>query len=269
MNTRQLEEKSDAERHDIENTIGELRQRLSPGQLLDEVLAYTKDGGGAFLSNFGRQASANPLPVSLIGAGLAWFLFSKGGENAGQRSQPAQSDAKAAVTEWGEKVAEASSSGLEQAPGLASQAGERIREGVDRAADAASGTSERIATSLSQGAAAVSDAAKSAASSGKAMATSSLAFLKDQPLILLGAGVALGAAIGTSIPKTDVEDKLMGEAAGEIKSQASDMAGEQLEKAKDSGEHLYGEIAQSIKQEIEGLTGGKSRGQDGGGPSIQ
>jgi len=78
MNTQQLEEKSDSERLEMEQTIVELRTRLSPGQLIDELLAYTKDGGGEFLSNLGRQATANPLPVTLIGAGLSWFLFSKG-----------------------------------------------------------------------------------------------------------------------------------------------------------------------------------------------
>src|SRR6186713_1712322 len=82
MNTQQLEARSELERNAVENTVGELRRRLSPGQLVDELLAYTNDGGGEFISNLGRQATNNPLPVTLIGAGLAWFLFSKGGSNA-------------------------------------------------------------------------------------------------------------------------------------------------------------------------------------------
>ena len=73
-------------------------------------------------------------------------------------------------------------------------------------------------------------------------------------MLLLGAGLALGAAIGAGIPGTEVEDKLMGEASEDLKNQAQDMAGEQLDKAKQSGEHLYGEIAQSIKEEIANLS---------------
>src|SRR5947209_600677 len=75
MNAQQLEAQSELQRREIENTIGELRRRLSPGQLVDELLAYTKDGGGQFLSNLGRQATANPLPVTLMGAGLTWLLL--------------------------------------------------------------------------------------------------------------------------------------------------------------------------------------------------
>src|SRR3954464_3549442 len=89
MNSQQLEAQSESQRNAVEDTMGELRRRLSPGQLIDELLAYTKDGGGEFLSNLGRQATANPLPVTLIGAGLGWFLFSKGQSqsNGAQSSQ--------------------------------------------------------------------------------------------------------------------------------------------------------------------------------------
>src|SRR5579859_220920 len=86
MNTKQLEAKSELERDAVQNTIGELRRRLSPGQLVDEFLAYTNDGGGEFISNLGRQATNNPLPVTLIGAGLAWFLFSQGGSKPSEQN---------------------------------------------------------------------------------------------------------------------------------------------------------------------------------------
>jgi hypothetical protein len=42
MNTQQLEARSDLERDAVENTLGELRRRLSPGQLVDELLAYCR-----------------------------------------------------------------------------------------------------------------------------------------------------------------------------------------------------------------------------------
>ena len=72
----QIERELDAQRNRIEARIGEIRERLSPGQLLDEALSYTKNGGAHFASNLGQQVSANPMPAALVGIGLAWQIAS-------------------------------------------------------------------------------------------------------------------------------------------------------------------------------------------------
>lgn len=71
-----IEREVSEQRNRIEARIGEIRERLSPGQLVDEVLSYTKDGGSRFASNLGRQITANPLPTALVGVGLAWLIAS-------------------------------------------------------------------------------------------------------------------------------------------------------------------------------------------------
>lgn len=46
----------------------ELRERITPGQLVDQAVDYARDsGGGMFVRNLGRQTTANPLPVALAG----------------------------------------------------------------------------------------------------------------------------------------------------------------------------------------------------------
>lgn len=72
----QIERELDAQRNRIEARIGEIRERLSPGQLLDEALSYTKNGGAHFAANLGQQVSANPMPATLVGIGLAWLIAS-------------------------------------------------------------------------------------------------------------------------------------------------------------------------------------------------
>ena len=72
----ELEREVNAQRDRVEARIGEIKDRLSPGQLIDEVLSYTKDGGGKFASNLGQQITANPLPAALVGVGLAWLIAS-------------------------------------------------------------------------------------------------------------------------------------------------------------------------------------------------
>lgn len=56
------------------NHLDELTRRLSPGQLLDEGLAYLRNGQGAvFVRNLGEDLRDNPLPVALSAIGLAWL----------------------------------------------------------------------------------------------------------------------------------------------------------------------------------------------------
>jgi len=89
----QLEQHADRQRERIVDTLEELRGRLTPGQIVDQVSDYVSEGtGGAFLRNLRAQCIANPVPVAFMGAGLAWLMLSGFRErrDAGRlRSKPA------------------------------------------------------------------------------------------------------------------------------------------------------------------------------------
>ena len=71
----QIEREIEQDRRRIEAKIGAIQEKLSPGQLIDEAIAYAKGhGGGEFVSNLKTSVVANPLPVALIGVGLAWLM---------------------------------------------------------------------------------------------------------------------------------------------------------------------------------------------------
>lgn len=73
--TSQIEREIAQDRRRIEDKIGAIQDKLSPGQLIDEALAYAKGHGGTeFASNLKSSAVSNPLPVALIGIGLAWLM---------------------------------------------------------------------------------------------------------------------------------------------------------------------------------------------------
>lgn len=62
----------------LDATIDALQERLSPGQMLDQVIAWGREGGGAeFTDNLMRTVRTNPLPVTLVGVGLAWLMASR------------------------------------------------------------------------------------------------------------------------------------------------------------------------------------------------
>lgn len=69
-----LQREVEAQRSRVESTIDQIQEKLSPGQMIDELLAYTKGGGGEFLTGLQRNVTANPLPVALLGVSLAWLI---------------------------------------------------------------------------------------------------------------------------------------------------------------------------------------------------
>ncbi|HEX2138490.1 MAG TPA: DUF3618 domain-containing protein, partial [Woeseiaceae bacterium] len=72
-----LEHEAEQTRAQLSATLDELRHSMSPGQIVDQFFDYAKDSGGAdFFRNLGQQMKANPLPVTLIGAGIAWLMMS-------------------------------------------------------------------------------------------------------------------------------------------------------------------------------------------------
>ncbi|MGQ0752019.1 MAG: DUF3618 domain-containing protein, partial [Betaproteobacteria bacterium] len=56
--------------------------------------------------------------------------------------------------------------------------------------------------------------------------------LREQPLALGAIGLAVGAVVAAAVPRTRREDEWMGEASDRIGEQAKDLAGEQLDKAR-------------------------------------
>jgi ElaB/YqjD/DUF883 family membrane-anchored ribosome-binding protein len=75
----ELQREIDMQRSRVENTIDQIQDKLSPGQLIDELLAYTKGGGGEFVASLQRNVTANPLPVALLGVSLAWLMAKPAG----------------------------------------------------------------------------------------------------------------------------------------------------------------------------------------------
>ncbi|EJC64644.1 Protein of unknown function (DUF3618) [Rhizobium leguminosarum bv. viciae WSM1455] len=81
-----LQREIDQDRRRIGDRIDAIQERMSPGQLIDEVIAYAKGSGGVeYVSNLGHALKANPLPVALMGVSLAW-LMAKGSPPSGDQT---------------------------------------------------------------------------------------------------------------------------------------------------------------------------------------
>ena len=48
---------------------------MTPGQVIDQLIDYAREGPAAgFGRNFAREIRENPLPLVLIGIGIAWLM---------------------------------------------------------------------------------------------------------------------------------------------------------------------------------------------------
>ena len=79
----EIEREVEATRAGLTETLDELRDRASPGQLFEQALDYARTSGGAeFARNLGQSVRDNPLPLLLIGAGIGWLMMSGGNRQA-------------------------------------------------------------------------------------------------------------------------------------------------------------------------------------------
>jgi hypothetical protein len=73
-------------------------------------------------------------------------------------------------------------------------------------------------------------------------------FCRDQPLVLAGLGIALGAAVGAVFPSTETEDRMMGEASDELKERTRAFAEEHYEKSRSTAETVLDKVHQRVKE---------------------
>jgi hypothetical protein len=242
--TRQIERDVERTRSDIEETVEALRDKMSLGQIVDEAAHYFRgSGGNEMVSNLTAQARANPMALALVGIGLTWLMSGRGqpatvagvgtsyGEGsalrgAGARAGETAASAKARVADASRRTGEAVSSRVHQA-------GDALSSRVHQASDAAADTYGRMSD-------------EAARIGGQAQRTVS-GIVEDEPLILAGLGLAVGAAIGAMLPPTETENRLLGEKRDRLMQGAEDMAREEWQKAKSVAK----DTAAAVQAEVE------------------
>ncbi|NWG47290.1 MAG: DUF3618 domain-containing protein [Alphaproteobacteria bacterium] len=63
-------------RAEMDETIEALKDRISPGELLDRALGLARQEGAEFGENIARRVKADPLPLALVVTGVAWLMMS-------------------------------------------------------------------------------------------------------------------------------------------------------------------------------------------------
>jgi ElaB/YqjD/DUF883 family membrane-anchored ribosome-binding protein len=207
----------------MDATLHAIERRLTPGQLVDQGLDYLRHSGGKeFVSNLGHSVQQNPLPVALVGVGLAWLMMGgrKPHYSSGASTEELASRATGAVSSVRESVGETATAVRERfdaARGRAEELGKSTRQQIDRARS----SYERM--------------------------------VREQPLALGAIGLAIGAILAAAAPRTRQEDRLMGAASDRVTGRAKEIAEESLETARKA----TSEAARAVTEEARRQTTGE------------
>jgi hypothetical protein len=149
-----LEREVEQTRWQLSGTLEELRGRMTPGRVVDQVIDYTRDSpAGDFFSNLGREVRENPLPLVVIGVGIAWLLLASNrtsraaiaaaADNLASKAEDIGTATGAFVsrtTEWGQQTA---ARVADRATDVAGTVGDKTAVLAERACDAADSLADK------------------------------------------------------------------------------------------------------------------------------
>ena len=138
----QLEQEADVTRWRLSQTLEELRGRMTPGQAVDQVLDYTRNGpAGEFLRNLGREIRENPMPLVLIGIGIAWLMIA-----SSRSSRAAIANAADSVARKAADIGNATSAAASRATEWGQQSASRLSESASNVATIVTGRRTAVAS---------------------------------------------------------------------------------------------------------------------------
>jgi len=149
-----LEQEAEETLWQLSGTLEELRARMTPGRVVDQVIDYTRDSAATdFLRNLGREVRQNPMPLVLVGIGILWMLLASNRTsravlasaadrlaNTAEDISVATGQAVTKTTEWGQQTATRLA---DRASNVANTVGGTTADLTDRARDAAGGLANK------------------------------------------------------------------------------------------------------------------------------
>jgi ElaB/YqjD/DUF883 family membrane-anchored ribosome-binding protein len=233
-------------RTQVADTATDLKERLSPSAIKAEVTDYVRDSRDQLWHTLEQKARDNPLQAVAVGAAVAYPAFqllrampaplllvgaglllsrttgkstaiSNATEVARDRTQGAMDSVSSAV----DNATDTARRKLHDAQDYARDGAETVME---RGTALASSVKDRVAEATDSAKAAVGDTTDKVMSQAEdftRQAREAVATTWDQnPLLVAGAGLVIGAVIAAAFPSTETEENLFGEASDAMRREA-------------------------------------------------
>jgi hypothetical protein len=248
----ELEREAEAARATVANTAETLRSKMTPGQLIDEMTGmFTGGDGSAALNNLKAQVRDNPLPLTLVGAGLAWLMFGQGASSSHARARYGtrhgwEGDYPSSADLGYRSAGRDGDSITDKVTGAASSAIEMASEAAGSAKQTFAGATDSIAGSARS----FADRSRGVGAQARHAAED---MFEREPLVFAALGLTIGTAIGAMLPHTRLEDETFGKYGRKLRHTGENLYEKGMEEAKDVAAEAY----RAAKEEADrqGLTG--------------
>ena len=253
-------------RSQLTDTANHVREAVAPSTIKRQVTEYVRESGDNLLHSLQRRARENPLQAVAVGAGLAYPLFNLmraipapllliGAGLALSRSTALREATDQAMSQARDTVAEATDSARDALHDMRDAAGSVLDRGSELVSSVTEGISNtaRDATASIKGGADTSRAPGGEALNAAGEKITTLASQTKEtlnsaydhnPLLIAGIGLAVGALIASSLPSTQVENRVFGDTSEKLRRRAADAAAQGLDTAKQVANNVVEAAAQ-------------------------
>lgn len=270
----------DRTRAEMDRTVDALEDRLSPGRLIDDAWSAFKSGGGngGLTRSLGSTLSDHPIPLALIGAGLGWLLIdtvtgsSDGRGNGYDRNLPtryrpdpmgpgvlrADARTRGYASEYephggegyaGGSYGSASYGDEEGGDGATAKAKAKASEAADKARHAAGTVRDKAADAGHRASETMSDWAHQARRGSRRAKAGIWRAIDESPLAVGTVALAAGVLAGLSVPASEWEDEMMGEARDQALRKAKSAGKEALHSAEQVADRAVDAAARKADEE--------------------
>ncbi|MFA7619510.1 MAG: DUF3618 domain-containing protein [Thiohalomonadaceae bacterium] len=239
----ELQMNLDRTRADLYDTLQALEQRFSPGQILDQTLRYLSGGPKEYAHNLSVQVRDNPLPVALIGIGIAWLMAAP---HMGRKADVEYTSEGLPEESYGERAKGAmhgmSERVSEKQADVRARMGRRVSEAKGRFARMSDNLRHRREAAGEHG----GEMAEHLRERGMQARDSFSTLMHDQPVVVGALAMALGALLGAGLPVSRRERETMGPMSGDVIQRGEEM----VHKAKDMGGAEMEHMRESMKEGV-------------------
>lgn len=225
----QIEREIDAQRASIGNIVDQLESKFTPGQMFDQAWGLMQNNGSTFITNLGTSVRNNPVPAVLTSVGLLWLMMSQNRPPVPQpvyRTGPDQDRAG----EWADGLAD----GIDSARDHLHQTADSLKEGYQSLKGKAAHLGDNVGAASENLSHAMHDAGDRLARNSQVLGQQFNQLLKEQPLVVAAAGIALGALLGAALPTTSTEQRMMGRTSAGLVDKVKKQAQEGYEAVRDT-----------------------------------